>query len=66
MNITIVKTQLDSASCKVPLMPWPLAQPPASRAPYISTAPPTKAPRPKRPAGDGPKRRRQTAGTLSI
>ena len=64
MNITMVKTQLDSANCRVPLMPWPLAQPPASRAPYISTAPPTKAAA-RRRAGDGPKRRRQTAGTVS-
>ena len=64
-NIRIVNTQLDSANCNVPLMPWPLAQPPARRAPYISSAPPIKAAA-KRTATDGPNRCRHAAGTVSM
>ena len=36
---TAVKTKLDTASCKLPLMPWPLVQPEASRAPNIISNP---------------------------
>lgn len=41
---TAMNIQLDTESCKAPLIPCPLVQPCAKRAPNISTAPPTKAP----------------------
>src|SRR5688572_18010709 len=40
IKATGMKTQLETASCNVPLMPCPLVQPPAKRAPKtISAAP---------------------------
>ena len=39
----IAEIQLEIASCRVPLMPWPLVQPPAQRAPKPSSTPPTTA-----------------------
>lgn len=37
------KIQLETASCSEPLMPCPLVQPSARRAPTSSSAPPKKA-----------------------
>ena len=63
-NITMKKVQLLTASCNDPLMPCPLVQPSASRAPKMMTTPPRKAAA-MRLITDGPKRSRQTDGTLS-
>jgi hypothetical protein len=63
-NMTRKNVQLLTASWSAPLMPWPLVQPSASRAPKMMTTPPMKAAIMRLPT-EGPKRSRQMAGTLS-
>ena len=63
-NIVMKKVQLLTASWSAPLMPWPLVQPSAKRAPKISTAPPRKAAA-MRFKTEEPNRSRQIVGTLS-
>ena len=63
-NMVRKKVQLLTASCREPLMPWPLVQPSASLAPKIRMAPPRKAPA-SRFHTDGPNLCLQTDGTAS-
>ena len=58
-----VKIQLDTASWRFPLIPWPLVQPSASRAPKSIRAPPAKAVTRRLPR-EGPKRAAHIGGTL--
>ena len=59
-----MNTRLETASCRLPLTPWPLVHPPASRAPSIITAPPRKATASRLPT-PGPNRRSHREGTAS-
>ena len=61
----IAASQLLTASWSVPLMPWPLVQPPAQRAPNPSRIPPQKATA-TRATGPGPKVPAQRDGTQSL
>jgi hypothetical protein len=65
MNITAQRGHPERASWSVPLIPWPLLQPPARRAPQRMKTPPTNAPTIRFP-GLGPKCSRLTLAAVSL
>ncbi len=60
-----LNTRLDTASCRLPLIPWPLVQPPASLAPKIINATAKNAAT-NRTGTLPPNRPRHNAGTASL